>query len=35
MFKNCVEAATGIMIMQDVVQGAAAQQDKKFMGEDK
>ena len=34
MFKNGMKATTEIMVMKDVVQGAAAQQDKKYVGEE-
>jgi hypothetical protein len=34
MFKNGVEATTGIMVTQDVVQGADAQREKKYVGEE-
>ena len=33
MFKNGVEATTGIMVTQDVVQGSSEQRDKKYDGE--
>ena len=33
MFKNGVEATTGIMVTQDVVEGSAAQSDKKYVGD--
>jgi hypothetical protein len=33
MFKNGVEATTGIMVTQDVVEGSAAQKDKKYVGD--
>jgi hypothetical protein len=33
MFKNGVEATTGIMVTQDVVQGSAEQRDKKYDGD--
>jgi hypothetical protein len=32
MFKNGVEATTGIMVTQDVVEGSTAQSDKKYVG---
>jgi hypothetical protein len=34
MFKNGVEATTGIMVFQDVVQQKEVQQMKKYNGED-
>ena len=33
MFKNGVEARTGIMVSQDVVESSAAQQEKKYVGD--
>ena len=33
MFKNGVEATTGIMVTQDVVEGSAAQWEKKWVGD--
>ncbi len=33
IFKNGLEARTGIMVMQDVVQGAVAPREKKYVGE--
>ena len=34
MFKNEVEATTGILVSQDIVQGSDAQKDKKYYGDD-
>jgi hypothetical protein len=34
MFKNGVEATTGIMVTQDIVEGAASQQEKKYVGDE-
>ena len=33
MFKNGVEATTGIMVTQDVVEDLASQQEKKYTGD--
>ncbi len=34
MFRNGVEATTGIMVMQDIVQGADAQREKRYIGDE-